>query len=194
MVLNLPPNISISDDIKVLLNLMFKEGIKTNKGTLTIYPSGAYESEFIWDNEAYLKHLAQRAEIWLSLIFNEAYYRIQDRCDVLSIEWDFTTEVVVTFTNGISNPVLFITENNPIMTFSLFLEQVFFYMENDYVEEFEAYAKVRKVDSDFVMRDTEFYLMLNEGELKGRYPRWNVMRFTVNPKSEPIFEWREENA
>ncbi len=52
------------------------ETTRWNKGTITIYPSGKYESEFIWDNETYLESLKTiRVNYFLLHLGSDFLYR-----------------------------------------------------------------------------------------------------------------------
>ena len=61
------------------------------------------------------------------------------------------------------------------------------------------YVETRQLDNPLILRDTQIYIMMNEGELKGYYPRWNTASFMLKP-NQPLsfedikFEWREENV
>ena len=173
---------------------------KINKGTLTIYPSGEYESLFIWDEEAHLGYLGGKVEGWLKRSFELSIYRIQD-LDMFGIVGDYEVKIIISFSNGVSNPVLFILEHNPAMIYKMYLEQITFFPDfGGYSKEtFEAYAKERDINSDLVAPDTNMYLMMNESELKGCYPRWNVASLIIKPSSrinfqDIKFEWVEENT
>ena len=78
MVLDLPTNYSISSDIGILLNLMFKNGTKTNKCTFTIYPSGEYESAFIWDESLEQERLLKSIRSHFTWLFIHSVYKIED--------------------------------------------------------------------------------------------------------------------
>ncbi len=202
LVLNLPPNLSISDEIKLLLSLMFKEGKKTNKGTFTIYPSGEYESSFIWDEEAHLESLKQNVRLWFIYHFEQASLRFVDKCDQSGIEWDFEANIIISFTAGKSNPVLFIVPKHPEMNFKLHLDQLHHYIEGDYTSEFEDCSITRVTDTyqaSLVVANEETYNLINEGELKGYFPRWNRAIAILTPDKDISFEdikfeWIEGNA
>lgn len=187
------------------INLLIDRA-KTNKGTLTIYPNGEYESSFIWDEVAYLGYLKTNANNWFIYVYEKACERIQDRCNDLSIDCPALVEMTVVFDAlGISKPALFYSENNPAMTFKLHLEQIYFYLEQPYESVFAEYDMIRKqVDGDVITDNQKQYKTTNEGELKGVFPRWNKLTFTLEPDSPYIsyeevreklkFEWIEENA
>ena len=182
------------------------ENLKWNFHSLTIYPSGEYESEFIWDNEAHLDYLKTNVNNWFIYVYEKACERIQDRCNDLSIDCPALVEMTVVFDAlGISKPALFYSENNPAMTFKLHLEQIYFYLEQPYESVFAEYDMIRKqVDGDVITDNQKQYKTTNEGELKGIFPRWNKLTFTLEPDSPYIsyeevreklkFEWIEENA
>ena len=114
--------------------------------------------------------------------------------------------MTVTFdTLGISQPALFHAENNPKMTFKLHLEQLYFFNERPYEEIFAEYNAIREPEKgEITTANQKHYRMMNEGELKGVFPRWNKLTFTIDPNrvyisSEEVmerlkFEWGEENA
>ena len=172
----------------------------------TLYPSGEYESEFIWDNEAHLDSLEKDAKMWFTGNFEQIGYRIKDKCFQLGIEWDFDVEVVISFTLGKANPVLFVAPNKPEINFRLYLDQLWEYIKGDYVTAFEEWGKIRVEDSyraDIVLEDEKIYHSMNYGELKNRFQRWNRATFIINKDiavwdrltfEDIKFEWLPENA
>ena len=184
----------------VLKNLI--DPTKTNKGTLTIYPNGEYESSFIWDEVAHLGRLGQGVETWLSSVYQYACERIQDRCSQLSIDIPNEVEMSVSFDKlGVSQPAVFSTKDVPQMNFKLHLEQIYGYYERPYEEEFAEYDAIREPMENDPWDCQIYYQMTNEGELKGYYPRWNKLIFSLNPNDQYSFsdeklkfEWVEENA
>lgn len=176
--------------------------LRWNKGTLTIYPSGEYESSFIWDNEAYLGRLGQSVETWLSSVYQYACERIQDRCSELSIDIPNEVEMSVSFDKlGVSQPAMFYTKDVPQINFKLHSEQIYGYYERPYEEEFTEYDTIREPIENDPWDCQIHYQMTNEGELKGYYPRWNKLIFSLNPNDQYSFsyeklkfEWIEDLA
>lgn len=178
--------------------------LRWNKGTLTIYPNGAYDSEFIWDNEMYLSYCLADIENWLTSYFEQSAYRIEDKCIQLGIKWDFDVKVVISFTSGKANPVLFVTPNKPEINFKLYLDQLCECIEGDYIEAFEQWSITRAEDAYYVglvLENEEMYHSMNYGELKGHFQHWNSAAFIINKTNwqnltfEDIkFEWKEDLA
>ena len=186
-------------DLRTLTN----DDTKYNIWEFTLYPSGEYKSNFIWENNAYLEKLAKSVRTWLSSIYQYACERIQDRCSQLSIDIPNEVEMNVSFNKlGVSQPVVFSTKDASQMNFKLHLEQIYDYCERPYEEEFAEYDAVRKhTEGDVISEGMQNYQKTNEGELKGYYPRWNKLIFNLNPKDQYSFsyeklkfEWVEENA
>ena len=189
---------------KHYLSCQNDSALRWNKGTLTIYPSGEYLSEFIWDNEMYLSYCLADIENWLTSYFEQSAYRIEDKCIQLGIKWDFDVKVVISFTSGKANPVLFVAANKPEINFKLYLDQLCECIEGDYIEAFEQWSITRVEDAYYVglvLENEEMYHSMNYGELKGRFQHWNSAAFIINKTNwqnltfEDIkFEWKEENA
>ena len=159
---------------------------KVNSGTLTIYPSGEYESSFIWDNAAYLEKLVFKAENLFSLLYYEisacpAFKNAEEE----PISWQEAT-VSVSFKSGKVQGlnVTVTTATDEIVHYSEVIEEKF--GESEYQSSRGYYE--------------ETYQLMNEGELKALYPRWNIatihIKYGVSFDFEKhvILEWREENA
>ncbi len=176
---------------------------KTNRGTLTIYPSGEYESSFIWDNVAHLDYLETMSKTWFSSFYEEAVYRVEDRVKKANIPWDFETEVVISFTDNLPNPVVFTTSDRLKMTFKLYLNQVWEYTKKTYASIFKSYD-VANLERDNAY-NIEQYKMMQSEELRVRFPRWNRATLWIDntlphtdssrfdPKSIKL-EWIDENG
>ncbi len=165
---------------------MFKEGRKTNKGTITIYPNGEYESSFIWDEAAYLEKLVFKAENLFSLLYYEisscpAFYNTQEE----QISWQEAI-VTVLFKSGKVQPlnVEVKTAANEIIHYSEAIEEEF--GESEYQSSRQYYE--------------EMYHLMNEGKLKALYHRWNVATIHIKYgvrfdfEKHVILEWREDLA
>lgn len=168
----------------------------------TLYPSGEYESSFIWDEQAYLDSLMQNARLWFTYYFEKAGLRLVDKLDQSGIEFDFEIGVTISFTNGKSNPVLFVFLNHPEINFKLHLEQLPDYIEGNHKEAFEKRSLTRITDKDqasLVSENEQMYHLMNDGELKNMFKRWNKATAIINPDKDISFEdiqfeWVEENA
>ena len=131
-----------------------------------------------------------------------AYWLFVDKCDQLGIEWNFEANIIISFTAGKSNPVLFIVPKHPEMNFKLHLDQLHNYIESDYTGAFEECSITRVTDTyqaSLVVANEETYNLINEGELKGYFPRWNRAIAILKPDKDISFEdiqfeWVEENA
>ena len=159
---------------------------KTNKGTLTIYPNGEYESSFIWDNAAYLEKLVFKAENLFSLLYYEisacpAFKNAEEE----PISWQEAT-VSVSFKSG--------KVQGLNVTVTTATDETIHYSEA--IE--EAFGASEYQSSRGYYEET--YQLMNEGELKALYPRWNIatihIKYGVSFDFEKhvILEWREENA
>lgn len=177
--------------------------LRWNKGTLAIYPNGEYESAFIWDNEAHLDYLETMSKTWFSSFYEEAVYRVEDRVKKANIPWDFETEVVISFTDNLPNPVAFTTSERLKMTFKLYLNQVWEYTKKTYASIFKSYD-VANLERDNAY-NIEQYKMMQSEELRVRFPRWNRATLWIDntrpfpnssrfdPKSIKL-EWIDENG
>jgi hypothetical protein len=180
---NINPN--LFSNFFILVEEIKKEQ-KINKGTLTIYPSGEYKSLFIWDKAADLEKLVFKAENLFSLLYYEisacpAFKNAEEE----PISWQEAI-VTVLFKSGKVQPlnVEVKTATNEIIYYSEAIEEEF--GESEYQSSRQYYE--------------ETYYLMNEGELKALYPRWNVatihIKYGVRFDFEKhiILEWREENA
>lgn len=172
--------------------------LRWNKGIIIFYPDGHYESVFEWDEEAHIASLIQDTELWLASMYEQCVGMMFGKCQELDIPWDFETEVSIYFSKGISSYVDFKSPQNDLFTFRMFLEQVHGY-EGDYQTAYEVYAPQRNDNNIWKKKGESMYYLMNEGELKGRYPRWNVAHFTLGEKKPQwyeqgviTFEWHDE--
>ena len=188
--LNLQTIPKISNEIGILLNLMFKKGKKSNKGTLTIYPNGDYESSFIWDEVAYVDYLIRGIRALLSFVYNEMCYKISDTLlpDAV-IHWN---QVVMTipFKEGQIQPISIEVKTQEEITHHSILIQNLTNEESPWL----------------IGQFADFYQLTNEGELKGKLSekKWNTLVISFDtitgfnweqPFDKGVsFEWREENA
>ena len=184
------------------INLLIDRSI-VNKGTLTIYPSGEYTSAFIWDNVAHLDYLETMSKTWFRSFYEEAVYRVEDRVKKANIPWDFETEVVISFTDNLPNPVVFTTSDRLKMTFKLYLNQVWEYTKKTYASIFKSYD-VANLERDNAY-NIEQYKMMQSEELRVRFPRWNratlwidnILPHTDSSRFDPKsikLEWIDENG
>ena len=157
---------------------------KINKGTLIIYPNGAYESSFIWDEEAHLSGLIGGVDSLLSYVCEELFSKIPTILPPHTvIDWrEFT--VIIPFIEGQIQPLqIRIKAGEAITALSILIEDIRYEKSLWLVAQFE-----------------EMYQLTNEGELKGILSeKWNtiIIRNTVDGfdfDKGVSFEWKEENA
>jgi hypothetical protein len=168
----------------------------------TLYPNGAYESLFIWNEQAYLDSLMQKVRLWFNYYFEQAGLRLVDKLNQSAIKFNFEIGVTISFTNGKSNPVLFVFPNHPEINFKLHLEQLPDYIEGNHKEAFEERSLTRITDNyqaSLVSENEQMYHLMNDGELKNIFKRWNKATAIINPIKDVSFEdikfeWQEENA
>ena len=161
----------------------FFDPTKINKGTLTIYPSGFYESSFIWDEGAHLAYLGgniySRKEIFAERLFSsfeeEEFY--QDKgynpneytfiCVVVEINAQKEVKIhrSVTLSEGRIVEV-------PLVAPAHWLAAIL-----------------------------DFQNQTNDPDLKQYAIKWNKMTFNIpsyeqnfDPDKNVIFEWREDLA
>ena len=164
------------------INLLIDRS-KVNKGTLTIYPSGEYESEFIWDNQAHLDYLVLDIDTFFSFLYDEVPLYL-DRNYHNDTLWD-SIEIRISFQEGKIQPLKIVLKTGEITTDYAVLIQNITYDESIYL----------------IKRFEDIYELTNNGELKGVLsPTWNtaIMRYQAieyfDFKKQVSFEWREENA
>ena len=154
-----------------------------------LYPSGQYESSFIWDNEAYLEEFKKDAKGFFNLIHQEI-----DNCDIFfdeegsSIAWE-DIMVIISFKSGKVEPLsIEIKSGNNVIHHS---EPI----GDEYGEYRYQVSKQRYED---------IYHLTNEGELKEKLsPKWNVatihikngaLRYNFDFDKDVLFEWDESLA
>ena len=170
---------SFSKDIR-----RFFDPTKINKGTLTIYPNGEYESSFIWDEQAHLSNLVGGIQSFISFIIEELTYKILQQFPNVGILWNESV-LTVPFVKGKIQPL-----QTKIKT------------QEGSIEHSILVNNVTSDESPWLSEQFEdMYHMTNEGDLKGVLSgNWNVLtiRFDnitgFNFDRDVSFEWREENA
>ena len=154
-----------------------------------LYPSGEYESSFIWDNEAYLEEFKKDAKGFFNLIHQEI-----ESCDAFFdaddsfIPWEDII-VIISFKSGKVEPLRIEIKSG---------ENIIYHTEPIGDEYGEYRYQVSK------QRYEDIYHLTNEGELKEKLsPKWNVatvhikngtLRHNFDFDRDVSFEWREENA
>ena len=157
---------------------------KTNKVALTIYPSGEYESDFIWDNESHLGYLYDKVYNSLCFLAEELSYKITyTLCPETVILWEQTT-LTLPFVKGKIQPL-----------------QIKVKTEKEIIEHFLLIKDITYEESPWLVEQFEdMYQLTNEGELKGKLSeRWNTLvicwnlmeRFDLEKHVK--FEWLPEN-
>lgn len=146
---------------------------KINKGKLTIYPSGEYLSEFIWDNEAHLQ--------WL---FNNIYTRKQK-----FVENIFTVFEEMENEFSYISVIIDIKKNKEIH-----LERKV-KTANGEIKEMALDLEKRHIEAIL-----DFQLQTNEAELGEKAIKWNRAIFNIpadiysfDPDKDVSFEWLPEN-
>ena len=172
-----------TDFFSALLKII--DPAKTNKGTLTIYPSGEYENSFIWDNEAYLATLFG-ADSLFSIIYEEIRMcNIFFNAEGFIIPWDSITTSIPFKSGKVQSLEIALKSECNLSYHSVPID-------NYYGE--DTYQMPKKLYEDI-------YHLTNEGELKEKLsPKWNVatvhiqkdIRFDFD--RDVKFEWREKNA
>ena len=165
------------------INLLIDRS-KINKGILTIYPNGEYESSFIWDEEAHLSRLIGSVYALLSFVNEELTYRISKKFPKTIILWNETV-LTISFVKGKIQPLQTkIKTKEKIIEHSILIKDITYEETPELVAQFE-----------------EMYQLTNEGELKGKLSekKWNTlvcynMIDPSNLEKNVKFEWREENA
>lgn len=156
---------------------------KINKGMLTIYPNGEYESSFIWDEQAHLDYLILGVDASFSFIHEEIQLKIEDSL-MPDTAWE-SIVITIPVKSGKVQPLqLEINLGEEVSYHSLDIKNLT-YDEKPYLAGwFE-----------------DIYHLTNEGELKEKLsPKWNTAVISFNAidgfdfKSQVKFEWREENA
>jgi hypothetical protein len=171
-------NSLISNDIKQLLSEILKEQ-KVNKGTLTIYHSGEYESDFVWDEQAHIDYLTRLNEAYLDSISEEFAHQFRD----LSQGKTFTKGIVIT--DIINNEVKM---------------ETFFYDNQTLVHQ-----TPMLIDAIWIETILQVQINLQNSELGINIINWNRMIMDIpwsetdrkgifDVKRDVKFEWREENA
>ncbi len=166
-------------DLRTLTN----EDTKYNIWEFTLYPSGLYESEFIWDNQAHSDYLVLDIDTFFSFLYDEVPLYL-DRNYHNDTLWD-SIEIRISFQEGKIQPLKIVLKTGEITTDYAVLIQNITYDESIYL----------------IKRFEDIYELTNNGELKGVLsPTWNtaIMRYQAidyfDFKKQVSFEWREENA
>ena len=166
---------------------MFKEGRKTNKGTLTIYPSGEYESSFIWDNEAYLDELKKNTKNFFAFIHEEMQFCnvFMSNAEGFIIPWDSIITSIPFKSGKVQSLEIALKSEGNLSYHSVPID--------DYYGE-DTYQMPKKLYEDI-------YYLTNEGELKEKLsPKWNIVTIHIQKDirfdfdRDVKFEWREKNA
>ena len=157
---------------------------KKNKYNLIIYPSGEYDSEFIWDEVAHLSYLEGGVYTLLSFVIEEFTLKISQQFPNVDILWNETI-LTIPFVKGKIQPLQTkIKTKDKIIEHSILIKDITYEETPELVAQFE-----------------EMYQLTNEGELKGSLSeKWNTLvicwdlieRFDL--EKHVSFEWREENA
>ncbi len=167
-------NSLISNDIKQLLLAISKEQ-KINKGMLTIYPNGEYESSFIWDEQADKEYRLTGLFGGLDYLGNTFFV---EHFFLNKLEWEnMAGNIVITIHISTSIQTTAVIESGDIKT----KEVIEF---PDYIEE-----GLKNI-----------HYQTNEGDLKGMLSPWNTIILCIsNSDSFDVnrdvkFEWREDLA
>jgi len=156
--ITLSANAEIGDEISELLKLRFEKQQKSNRGTITVYPNGRYESEFVWDEQAHLDYLLLDTKTAFSFIYDESYIKITD--DLLTNqEWEKAL-VTIQFKNGNILPLqIEVDTGGEKKQFSVPIQ-------NLPPEEYP----------NLIKRFEDICYLANEGELKAHFaPGWNTV-------------------
>ncbi|MDJ1472533.1 hypothetical protein [Xanthocytophaga flava] len=129
-----------------------------NKGTITIYPDGRYESEFIWDQQAHIDFRMKDLRAAFSFLYSESDIKITDAL-LPGQEWEKAV-IIMPFVNGHILPLqIEVTTKHGIKQFSLLVQNLT-YEEAPYL----------------IKRFEDIYQLANEGELKQHFaPGWNTV-------------------
>ena len=173
----------ISNEIKELL-LEVSKTKKINKGTLTIYPGGEYESSFIWDNEAHLGYLVDGIYSLIGTVYEELNYKIRELLPAgTPIDWRYIS-IIIPFIKGKIQPLEIIIKGEKIVILSLLIENITYEETPEFVQWFE-----------------DVYQLTNEGELKGQLSeKWNKLHLVwtketgLDLSKDVLFEWVESLA
>ncbi|MDJ1472537.1 hypothetical protein QNI19_30135 [Cytophagaceae bacterium DM2B3-1] len=156
--ITLNENAPIGEEINLLLKLLFEKKQQNNKGIITIYPDGRYESEFIWDQQAHIDFLLLDMATAFSFIYSESDIKITDLM-IPEQEWEKAV-ITILFVNGHILPLqIEVTTEQGIKQFSVPVQNLS-YQEAPYlIKSFE-----------------DIYQLANEGELKQHFaPGWNTV-------------------
>ncbi|MDJ1472542.1 hypothetical protein [Xanthocytophaga flava] len=144
---------------------------KWNTATITIYPDGRYESEFIWDQQAHIDFLLLDMATAFSFIYSESDIKITDLM-IPEQEWEKAV-ITILFVNGHILPLqIEVTTEQGIKQFSVPVQNLS-YQEAPYlIKSFE-----------------DIYQLANEGELKQHFaPGWNTVIIYQDRKDRFNFE------
>ena len=165
------------------INLLIDRS-KINKGTLTIYPNGEYESSFIWDEAAYLGNLRTNIDAMFAYIYHYTPIELENKGILVDV-WD-NINVTIPFKSGKIQLLNITIKEGENISYHPTL-----------IENFSA-------DTSFYMIEVfeTAYQQMNEGKLKNVIsPKWNTAIVNIDITSSSFdfkrdvsFEWREENA
>lgn len=176
---------------------------KFNEFKLVIYPSGEYESLFIWNEEAYQKSLRMGFIVNLDWFFNrlnDTYIYAPDLLRKGFVMYPDGSYINSEFSNVVETGYCIIERKNGF--FNMYGE-VF---TNDkltfpFVYEPAGSRDQTQVSSEYIQDIFKnLYEMTDvNGELYGVYPRWNKMTIQINSSTldfdkDVSFEWREETT
>ena len=158
--------------------------LRWNMGKITIYPSGEYESVFIWDEEADLDYLATRVRLLFDYIHEEMFFKIPNLLVGASSSWEKAI-ITMPFKEGQIQPLnLEITCMGAIIHQTLLIQNVTYEESPNLIDQF-----------------SNIYQLTNEGKLKGTFvEKWNIIVFHIYADADfdfgkdVKFEWREENV
>ena len=99
------------------------QNLRWNRGTITIYPSGEYESAFIWDEQAVQDVLISAIKMSFTTLYTNAIYKINE-VFLPKKEWQ-TATLVVEFVEGKIQPLqITIPFEGETLNFSVGIENI----------------------------------------------------------------------
>lgn len=135
---------------ELVLNLNKESAEKRwNKGFFTIFPNGVYESEFVWDEEFYMKHEYNLARASISNLY-ERFYEILTFHILEEKQWETAVVTSIVKNESVVNSVDVLIEDQK-NNFNIVLPEKW---------------------EEHLLR---FYKKTNDGILKDNWPNWNTM-------------------